>query len=166
MALIKGINYAINLKYKVLITMDADGQHPIELIPEFLNSIIENNYKVVIGVRNKIPRFSEKLFNIYTKNIHGLIDALSGMKAYSVDIFNFIDIKKFKNSIGTYYALESSRNNNNIKQININVIDRIDGQARIGNTCKVEFNIIKALLGCILVDIFYKISMGLKKWLK
>ena len=149
---------AYRLDYKVLITIDADGQHPINLIPIFSKYIIEDEYKVVLGVRDFIPRFSEKIFNFYTKKIHGFSDILCGMKAYSSDIFININQKNLKNTIGTYYALESSRRNIKIKSINIKIKERIVGYTRFGSTIKAEIRIIKALLKCIRLDLLYRKS--------
>ena len=157
-AIIQGIISACNLNYTVLVTIDADGQHPINLIPVFSKYIIEDKYKVVLGTRNIIPRFSEKLFNYYTKNIHGIPDILCGMKAYSSDIFIKINQKNLKNTVGTYYVLESSRKKIKIKSINIKIKDRIIGFTRFGSTIKAELRIIKALLKCIILDILYRKS--------
>lgn len=154
-AIIQGIILACNLNYKVLITIDADGQHPINLIPVFSRHIVEEKYKVVVGARDLIPRFSEKLFNFYTKIFHRIPDILCGMKAYSSDIFININKKKLKNTVGTYYVLESSRKKNKIKSINIKIKDRIIGHTRFGSTIKTELRIIKALLKCIILDLLY-----------
>ena len=158
----QGVISADNLHYKVLITIDADGQHPINLIPLFAKHIIEDKYKVVLGVRSFFPRFSENLFNFYTKNTHRIPDVLCGMKAYSSDIFININKNKLKNTIGTYYALESSRKKIKIKSINIKIKDRVIGNTRFGSTIKAELRIIKALLKCIILDLLYRSH----KWLE
>jgi glycosyltransferase involved in cell wall biosynthesis len=157
-AIIQGMISAYNLKYKILITIDADGQHPINFIPVFTRYIIEEEYKVVLGVRDFIPRYSEKLFNFYTKKFHGVPDVLCGMKAYSSDIFITINQKRLKDTIGTYYALESSRRNIKIKSINVKIKDRIIGYTRFGSTIKAELRIIKALLKAIRLDLLYSKS--------
>lgn len=52
---------------EAIITLDADGQHPVELIPEFLRRW-QNGDKVVIGVRTRnhhegtVKRYGSKLF--------------------------------------------------------------------------------------------------------
>ena len=87
-SLIKGINFAIASGANSLITFDADGQHPFETI-ESMFSLVENNlYDIVIGTRNKLPRFSEKIFSLYTNIMFGIPDILCGMKCYSARIFD------------------------------------------------------------------------------
>jgi glycosyltransferase involved in cell wall biosynthesis len=61
-----------------ILTLDADGQHPVELIPEFI-SRWQAGSKVVIGIRTDnqkegmIKRYGSKLF-------YGIFSSLTGMK--------------------------------------------------------------------------------------
>lgn len=57
---------------QAIVTIDSDGQHPIELIPEFLERW-RNGAKVVIGIRRSnqnegfVKNFGSKLFTIFNK---------------------------------------------------------------------------------------------------
>ncbi len=48
----KGFNYAIKNKFDIVITLDADGQHPPSYIPKFVMEI-NKGYDIVIGTRVK-----------------------------------------------------------------------------------------------------------------
>ena len=59
--LIRGFNYAINNKFEVVITLDADGEHNPEEIPKFLDKI--DNYDFVIGQRTYYRTLERKMVN-------------------------------------------------------------------------------------------------------
>ena len=40
-SILKGIKYALKKKYDYILTIDADGQHPIELIPKFIIDFVD-----------------------------------------------------------------------------------------------------------------------------
>ena len=58
-----GFSYAITKGATSILTVDADGQHPPDLVPKMISLIEDEKYEFVIGVRNNLPRFSEKLFS-------------------------------------------------------------------------------------------------------
>lgn len=83
MATTAGINHAAG---SAVIVLDADGQHPVELIPEFIDKW-ENGAEVVIGVReaNKnegfVKKFGSKFF--YTVlHLIGAPDTIPGSTDY------------------------------------------------------------------------------------
>jgi dolichol-phosphate mannosyltransferase len=68
-------------KGQVIITLDADGQHPVELIPKFIEKW-EAGAQVVIGVRNNretsfLKRRGSKLFYGMMKRVNG-VDVVTG----------------------------------------------------------------------------------------
>jgi len=65
-SLIKGFKFAKQSKYSVVISIDADGQHPVEKISNFIHELGNGN-DLVIGYRNKYARFSEFLFSYFGK---------------------------------------------------------------------------------------------------
>ena len=58
----RGFIEAIKLKYKFLITMDADGEHNISDVPKILKLLSIGNYVVVTNRQNK-NRVSEKIYS-------------------------------------------------------------------------------------------------------
>lgn len=77
-ALAAGIKQA---EGQAIITLDGDGQHPVELIPEFIKKW-ENGSQVVVGIRqNNIGRSSFK--NAVSKLFYDIFNRLSGHKLLS-----------------------------------------------------------------------------------
>ena len=90
-ALKTGCQAAVNLGAKIIITMDADGQHKPEDIPRFINVLQNNKVDLVLGSRNLsfgmplvrilgskiVSFFIAKLFNIY------ITDPLCGFRAFT-----------------------------------------------------------------------------------
>ena len=75
----KGFIYAAKNNYTHVITIDADGQHNptyIKKIKKYLN----DKFDLVITDRKVFPRFSEKLFSLFSKKTIGVNDLLSGLK--------------------------------------------------------------------------------------
>jgi glycosyltransferase involved in cell wall biosynthesis len=63
-------------KGQVIVTLDADGQHPVELIPQFVDKW-EAGAQVVIGIRSSrktsfIKRTGSKLFQSMMKRVNGI----------------------------------------------------------------------------------------------
>lgn len=90
-ALKTGCQAAVNLGAKIIITMDADGQHKPEDIPRFINVLQNKKVDLVLGSRNLgfgmplvrilgskiVSFFIAKLFNIY------ITDPLCGFRAFT-----------------------------------------------------------------------------------
>jgi glycosyltransferase involved in cell wall biosynthesis len=65
-ALRTGIAEALRRGYQAIITLDADGQHRPEHIPEFIKRFSKSGCQIVIGSRKQ--RFSELPFDRYLSN--------------------------------------------------------------------------------------------------
>jgi len=152
-ALLKGIKVAVNQNYKIIVTLDADGQHPVDQLSNFLDIIRKKKTQIILGSRSKYPRISEKLFNFYTKCFHDIPDILCGMKAYSSQVLIDIDIDKSLGSIGTYITLECSRKKQIISCVNIDIKKRHYGKARLDSLIKAELKILRAMIYAIYSDI-------------
>ena len=83
-ALNSGFLRAKELAVKKIFTFDADGQHPIELVPEFIKML--DTYDVVLGFRTKSARFAEAIFARCAGVLWGINDPLCGMKAYRMKV--------------------------------------------------------------------------------
>ncbi len=98
-ALKTGCRAAVKLGAKIIVTIDSDGQHPPEHIPEMLKKMRENNWQVVFSVRqggDKMPlvRFlgnytlnktAQLLFNL------NLRDMWCGFRAIRADCLPLVD---------------------------------------------------------------------------
>ncbi len=92
-ALKSALLYALENKFRSILTIDADGQHQASDIPKFLSSEGINDNHIIIGVRdfnsNSIPRssrFGRKFSNfwIWAETGYYLSDTQSGFRLYPV----------------------------------------------------------------------------------
>ncbi len=97
-----GFKYAIENNYFACITMDADGQHPIELIPKFIEKI--NYADIVIGSRRNFMNLKNTPMGRYLSNRLNstfisivcsklILDALSGYRAIRCEVFEKLTLK-------------------------------------------------------------------------
>ena len=140
-----GFEHAIKYGATSILTIDADGQHPIDLLPKMIKLVESDKYEFVIGIRKDLPRFSEKLFSFFTNIRFSIKDITCGMKCYKANIFIKYGFKKKYNSIGSYLALNALKNNHKCNKILINVSPRLD-KSRYGFNFFSELKIIYALL--------------------
>ncbi len=90
----KGIDFAVNVGYNAIVTIDADRQHLPEEIPLLLDKIYNEGFDLVIGARNfnEMP-FANKYANIYDSKVVSLIthqqikDSQCGFRAMRSRIF-------------------------------------------------------------------------------
>ncbi len=147
-ALEKGIQYALKKGAKAILTMDADGQHPVSLINEMLDYIENENYQIVIGVRANLPRFSERVFAIYGGLFFGLKDVTCGMKCYSSKLIMKYGFGSKHKSIGTYLTIKALKMKERHKKIKVDVKKRQD-DSRFGSNISSECSILIALIKSI-----------------
>ena len=140
----KGFIYAAKNNYTHVITIDADGQHNptyIKKIKKYLN----DKFDLVITDRKVFPRFSEKLFSLFSKKTIGVNDLLSGLKGYNLKIFKHHGCYDSFKSIGTELSFFSIfQYKFPFKVFKINVQKR-DDKPRIGGVIKANLRILKAL---------------------
>jgi glycosyltransferase involved in cell wall biosynthesis len=139
-----------NEKYKIIITIDSDGQHPIEMIPDFIKKI-EKGYSVVGGSRDVKGRFSERLFGCYSNFKYGIEDPLCGMKAYDATKVNASLWGGFKGSIGTSLLFNLVKEGSYC-EIKIPISKRMDSP-RFGGGFSANIKIIKALYLIIITKV-------------
>ena len=143
-ALNTGFRYAFQKKYKFFITLDADGQHDPIYIPNFIKKL-NSGFDIVVGNRDFKARFSENLFDIYTKTFWNISDPLSGLKAYKYDVYHKLGYFDSYKSIGTELLLFGLKKGYKVTNMNIKVKPRKDN-SRFGSLIKSNLKIIKSLL--------------------
>ena len=143
-----GFEYALKQGATSILTIDADGQHPVDLLPKMLDLVENDKYEFIIGIRSKLPRFSEKLFSFFTNLRFSISDITCGMKCYKIDIFTKYGFKKKYNSIGSYLALNALKNHHKCFKMFIDVKPRLD-KSRYGFNFYSEFKIFYALFKSI-----------------
>jgi glycosyltransferase involved in cell wall biosynthesis len=142
-----GIKFFLNKKYQYLITMDADGQHPIKYVPIF-QTFLNKNYDVICGVRSLILRKSEKIFIFLSKIFLDLRDPLCGLKGYSRPFLIKYYSKKKSNYISTEYLVIAKKKNLNILQYEIETKPRKD-ISRFGNSLMTDVKILITLVNIL-----------------
>jgi len=142
-ALNSGFVKAGELNCDVVITFDADGQHNHRFIKEYID-LLEQGFKVVVGVRSKFQRVSEYIFSWISIWRWDIKDPLCGMKAYRVDVFNQLGYFDSYSSIGTELAIYAAYENINIAQHPIKIKNRQD-KPRFGNMFSANINILRSL---------------------
>jgi len=90
----RGFDYAIEKDFHAVITLDADGQHDPEFIPDFIGKI-EEGHDVVIGTRKKTHSampYHRRFSNFSLSLIFSLLsrqwikDSQSGYRAFRVPV--------------------------------------------------------------------------------
>ena len=147
MALNSGFKKAEELNCDAIITFDADGQHSVKSLIEFIEKL-KNGIDLILGVRLKQSRASEWLFKIYTSYRFNIVDPLCGMKGYSMNLYKDLGYFDSCGSIGTELAIFSVLKKYNYDQIEITVSNRKDFP-RFGNALSSNYKILKALFKII-----------------
>lgn len=147
-AINSGFRKAREIGAKYLMTFDADGQHPTELIDRFYEPLEKGESDLVMGVRPSFARWSEALFGGYFRLRFDVQDPLCGMKAYRIDAFDPNQAFDSKKTMGAEILIAGAKRGLRMKQIPIPIRDRED-QPRIGNVLRANYRILRALIKSI-----------------
>ncbi len=142
-ALNSGFNKAVELNFDVVITFDADGQHSSDLLEKYIQ-LINENFQVVIGIRDRFQRIAEYIFSWVARKKWGILDPLCGMKAYHIDVYKKLGHFDSYDSIGTELSIFAAKNKINIAQLPIKTNKRTDA-SRFGNRVSANIRIFRAL---------------------
>lgn len=148
-ALLSGMEKAIELGARFVITLDADGQHDPDLIARFRGKLSED-YDLVVGVRDRKQRVGEKVFAVVGNLLWGMQDPLCGMKAYKVSALYGLHRLEGFDSVGTKFAINAVREGARLAQIAISTTPRCESTSRFGAGLKPNIRIISALLKTIM----------------
>lgn len=143
-ALATGLARAVAEGFEFVITADGDGQHQPEYIKTVLTGLADGA-DLVVGVRHRFQRHSEKLFSILAKKLWGISDPLCGLKGYRLSKLKNVRTLHSYSSIGTELVIRAARSGWLIRQIPIITRDRKD-QSRFGAGVYADWLIIRAML--------------------
>ncbi len=143
-ALNSGFKKAAELEAKIIITVDADGQHDPSLIQKFIDAI-DAGADIVVGIRSRRQRVAEHLFAWYAGLRFGVNDPLCGMKAYRADVYEALGHFDSYGSIGTELTIFAAKNGYQIEQIAFDVRER-NGESRFGQMLSANYKIIRAMM--------------------
>ena len=142
-ALNSGFEKAISLGCEVIITFDADGQHSVALIDDYL-SAIAHGADVVVGIRNRRARLSEVIFSWISTKLWNIKDPQCGMKAYRSEVYRRLGHFDSYGSIGTELCIFAAKNNFEIAQVPFEVNERVD-EPRFGGFWGANWKVFRAI---------------------
>jgi glycosyltransferase involved in cell wall biosynthesis len=148
-ALNSGFAHADALGCEYAVTCDADGQHNLQQIAEFI-ALLDEGHDLVLGVRDRRPRVSEQLFAFVARRLWGLSDPMCGMKAYRMSLYRRWRCFDSVRSIGSELAIRGAAAGVRVVERRTVVRDRADAP-RIGNSLKANFRILRAM--CMLLTL-------------
>jgi dolichol-phosphate mannosyltransferase len=161
---LEGFRYALDKKYNLIITMDADLSHPAEKIPDLVNTLVSCDMVIasryvsegkISGKWGIFRRFLSKFGNNFARFLLRLPahDCTSGFRCYRVELLEKIRLDKIKTE---GYALliqilfMATKLGFKIKEIPFEYTDRRAGRSKLSR-------------GVILETFFYVISSSLKR---
>ncbi len=143
-ALNLGFSFANKIGCKFVITLDADGQHDMACIESFITAFLSGS-SLVLGVRDQLPRLSERIFSWITLVRWKINDPLCGMKGYSIELYRSQGYFDSFGSIGTELMQFAINNNYNISQIPV-LTHKREGSSRFGGALLANYRILRALI--------------------
>jgi len=159
-ALNSGFIKAAELGFKIIVTVDADGQHDPSLIQKFVHAI-DSGADIVVGIRSRRQRITEHIFAWYTSLRFGLNDPLCGMKAYRATLYQELGYFDSYGSIGTELMIFAAKSGHKFEQIAFDVLGR-NGEPRFGRILLANYKIIRAMMHAICRDKFFSVSLRLQ----
>jgi len=136
-ALKTGMNAALLLGAKYIVTFDADGQHAIEDIPKVSKPLINGECDVVIGARpfEDMPgskNFANTVMNLITFIFYraNVKDSQSGLRAFKANVIPKIEILSRGYAVSSEFFREIRRNNLTLKEVTITTIYTPETQAK------------------------------------
>jgi len=116
---------------EIMVTLDGDGQHNPDQIPDLINVILKHNVDVVIGSRSlrddkDLPSYRRAGIKIITSTINSatdlkVTDAQSGFRAYSKTAIDLIHPTESGMSVSTEILLKISNNGLSMAEVPITV---------------------------------------------
>lgn len=142
-ALESGFAHAAQLGYEYVITIDADGQHDPGALTQ-VYALLQQGAALVVGVRDKRQRWSERLFSWVGKRLWRLDDPLCGLKGYTTQLYRQAGAFDTYRSIGTELAIRSVVSGATTKQFPVKTRPRVDAP-RFGSSLRANLKICRAL---------------------
>lgn len=143
-ALDRGFAEAGKMGFTHVITFDADGQHPVAALPQYIEHL-KDGVDLVVGIRPKKQRISELIFSLYTRIFFGISDPLCGMKGYNLDLYRSVGHFDSYHSTGTELMLRYLKSKKRTVQIPIAIKDRED-HPRFGRLIRANLYILRSML--------------------
>ena len=116
---------------EIMVTLDGDGQHNPDQIPDLINVILKHNVDVVIGSRSlsddkDLPSYRRTGIKIITSTINSatnlkVTDSQSGFRAYSKEAIDLIHTTESGMAVSTEILVKISNNGLSLAEVPITV---------------------------------------------
>ena len=116
---------------KVLVTLDADGQHDVNEIDKLLKPIIDDKCDIVIGSRflgetENVPNYRKLGINVITKLTNAsikknLTDSQSGFRAYNKKVIEQVQLSDSGMGVSTEILIKASSKEFRIAEVPITI---------------------------------------------
>ena len=127
-----------------VVTLDGDGQHDAAHVGEFIAHLRQGS-DLLVGIRPRCARVTERLFALYTRVRFGLLDPLCGMKGYRMSVYRARGWFDSYQSIGTELALYALRRKKRFTQLPVSIAER-SGSPRFAQRWQANWKILRALV--------------------
>jgi glycosyltransferase involved in cell wall biosynthesis len=141
-SLIKGLNYLKKKKIKYVLTVDGDGEHPINKIKKIYFLAKNKKADLIICNRKYRSRILENLLSLFFQLRFGLKDPLSGMKMYYLPKIKNLINKIDKHSFLVDVIIMLNKKKNKILNFEITTKKK-SGESKIGYNFTVQLKILK-----------------------
>jgi len=114
---------------ELIVTLDADGQHDPDDIPQLLEPVLRGEADLALGVRPELPHLSERVITALTSLRVGVEDASTGFRAIRTSLARRMDVHGTC-TCGTF-VLEAHSLGARIAQVPVNIRQRMDSRRRV-----------------------------------
>jgi glycosyltransferase involved in cell wall biosynthesis len=126
----------------IMITLDSDGQHDPDQIPDIIDPIVKGECDIVIGSRfltnkdsQKVPRYRSVGIKTITKitqyaSYEGITDAQSGFRAYNRNALSKIELFEEGMSVSTEILLRSKEKKLVVKEVPVTINYDVENNGR------------------------------------
>ena len=148
----KGILAALNDHASVVLTIDADGQHPVDIGKKMISLINDFGYDVVLGTRIHFHDTAKDYFQFIAN-----IDMVCLIFVWHEVLFT--PCSRCNRScqqvefIGNLYHHQIFTKGLKVKSIDVNILDRKDNESRFGTSLRGEIPILRALFQVVTGDL-------------
>ena len=117
----------------IMITLDSDGQHDADQIPDIIEPIVKKECDMVIGSRfltnrdsQRVPRYRSMGIKTITRftqyaSYEGITDAQSGFRAYNRNALSKINLFEEGMSVSTEILLRAKEKNLIVKEVPVTI---------------------------------------------
>ena len=146
-----GIHTAFMYGASHVITLDSDGQHPLDILPDIVNLFATGSNCVLTIRKGAKPRLSEQLLGILSQALWSVPDLYCGMRGFSYTFW----LEYFSQNANTpcmeYPFLKALISGYRPDLVPINALPRLKGKPRFSARISADFLIFKSFFQSFLI---------------